>query len=810
MISRTVFPKIVQMISIASRRYFYLTLVIGGCLSSSVHSTEVNPLPVQPVVFKGIDTSRLMGSPDPLPLEPERAFPRLRFDRPVQVTYAGDGSGRLFVVEQAGLIHVFPNRPDVDHTTIFLDIRDVVSRDHNEEGLLGLAFHPRFKENGEFFVYYSTRPRASIVSRFRVSREDPNRADRSSEEILMHIPQPFGNHNGGSIEFGPDGYLYIGLGDGGSANDPFGAGQDLKTLLGKILRIDVDHRDPGLAYAIPKDNPFAGRSDGTRGEIWAYGLRNVWRLAFDRVTGDLYAGDVGQNRYEEVDLIVRGGNYGWKIREGFHPFEPSAPQTGDVLIDPLVEYFRHEGMSVTGGRVYRGRRLPEFYGAYFYGDYVTGNVWILRLDENKRVIENRKVARTGLNISSFGEDAEGELYFTAFDGYVYRFRKRSGDLSAIAAAFPRKLSETGLFTDPTSLVPSEGLLPYDVNVPLWSDGAMKQRFLALPRGQSVTFSEKGHWQFPEGTVLVKTFFLPASATAASRSPREISAAELADPRQWRRLETRLLVRSPEGWQGYTYVWNDAQTDAELLDGAKTVEVSAATPTGRETFSWYFPSRSDCMACHTPAAGFVLGLNTRQLNRPVIPGSYSYSSVKATSESVSSSNEADHGKMEALVEGRERPNQIALWRALGVFANPPQGAPESWDAYPDWFTASTAKAGQRQELVRAYLDANCAMCHVPDGIVNRPDFRYHTPLEKAQLIGVNPGQGQVGPQGSKIVRPGNPEASELWHRLRLRGPRQMPPLATNRTDERAVSLVEQWIRDLQESRQLTPAIPSRRR
>ncbi|MGB9688508.1 PQQ-dependent sugar dehydrogenase [Thermogutta sp.] len=596
--------------------------------------------------------------------------------------------------------------------------------------------------------------------------------------------------------------------DGGTANDPFGAGQDLKTLLGKILRIDVDHRDPGLAYAIPKDNPFAGRNDGSRGEIWAYGLRNVWRLAFDRVTGDLFAGDVGQNRYEEVDLIVRGGNYGWKIREGFHPFDPTAPQTGDVLIDPLVEYFRHEGMSVTGGRVYRGQRIPEFYGAYFYGDYVTGNVWILRLDENKQVIENRKVARTGLNISSFGEDAAGELYFTAFDGYVYRFRKRSGNLSAIAAAFPRKLSETGLFADAADLVPSEGLLPYDVNVPLWSDGAMKQRFLALPRGQSVTFSEKGQWQFPEGTVLVKTFFLPASAMAAGQSPRTVSAAELANPRQWRRLETRLLVRTPEGWQGYTYVWNDAQTDAELLDGAKTAEVLAVTPTGREKFSWYFPSRSDCMACHTPAAGFVLGLNTRQLNRPVVPG-FSFS-LNANNENAPSSKGTEREKLATHSESGASLNQIALWRAMGIFTEQPQGDPESWEAYLDWFTVSPATAEQRQELVRAYLDANCAMCHVPDGIVNRPDFRYHTPLERAQLIGVNPGQGQVGPQGSKIVRPGSPEASELWHRLRLRGPRQMPPLASNRADERAVSLVEQWIRDLQKTWQPPAVSPSRRR
>ncbi len=774
-------------------------LTLSGCLGAA----EPGSAGGSPGRFLAADTHRVLGSPDPLPLEPERAFPRLRFERPLELTYAGDGSNRVFVVEQRGLIHVFPNRRDVDRTSVFLDIRDVVSRDDNEEGLLGLAFHPRYKDNGEFFVYYSTRPRASIVSRFRVSPSDPNRADRRTEEILMRILQPFGNHNGGSIEFGPDGYLYIGLGDGGAANDPFGNGQNLKTLLGKILRIDVDRRDPGLAYAIPKDNPFAGRRDGSRGEIWAFGLRNVWRLAFDRATGDLWAGDVGQNRYEEIDLIVRGGNYGWKLREGFHPFEPNAPRTGDVLIDPLVEYFRHEGLSVTGGRVYRGKRLPEFYGAYFYGDYVTGNVWTLRLDSQKRVADNRKVARTGLNISAFGEDASGELYFTAFDGSVYQFRRRPGDLAAMAAAFPRRLSQTGMFRDTAGLLPAEGLLPYDVNVPLWSDGAMKQRYLALPRAASVRFNPDGAWQFPQGTVLVKTFFLPATAEAAGRAPRTISAAELADPRQWRRLETRLLVHAPEGWQGYTYVWNDAQTDAELLEGAKTVEVPVPSAGGQQKFAWYFPSRSDCMACHTPAAGFVLGLNTRQLNRPAVGGPGAWRG--ASGPAAGSRKQGATQEVAAAGDPTKFPNQIVLWRELGVFSNPPAGADDSWEAYPDWFTTPATTAATRQRLVRAYLDANCAMCHVPGGIVGRPDFRFQTPLERAQLIGANPGQGGIGPANSKVVRPGDPEGSELWHRLRTRGPRQMPPLASNHPDDQAVALVRQWILDLQ-----PPARPTRSR
>jgi glucose/arabinose dehydrogenase len=356
-------------------------------------------------------------------LEAERVFPKLRFERPLEFTYAPDGSQRVFVVEQHGVIHVFENRNDVEKTTVFLDIHEVVSREGNEEGLLGLAFHPKYPDNGEFFVYYSTKPRASVISRFRVSKDDPARAVRESEEELMRIEQPYSNHNGGSMKFGPDGYLYIGLGDGGAGGDPHGHGQNLGTLLGSMLRIDVDHKDPGKAYAIPNDNPFV-RRPGARGEIWAYGLRNVWRLSFDRKTGDLWVGDVGQDRYEEVDRIVRGGNYGWKLREGLHPFDPQARQTGSKLIDPLAEYGRSEGASVTGGVVYRGARLPEYEGAYFYGDFVSGNVWILRFD-GRKVTENRKVASTGLPISAFGEDAQGELYFTAFDGHLYQFRQRT-------------------------------------------------------------------------------------------------------------------------------------------------------------------------------------------------------------------------------------------------------------------------------------------------------------------------------------------------------------------------------------------------
>ena len=311
----------------------------------------------------------------------------------------------------------------------FLDIRDRVqySDKQNEEGFLGLAFHPKYKENGEFYVYYTAKPtkanpHTSVISRFKVSKDDPNRADPQSEEVLLTIDQPYWNHNGGTIVFGPDGYLYIGLGDGGFRDDPHGNGQSLKTLLGKILRIDVDHKDAGLKYAVPKDNPFAGQGDKVRGEIWAYGIRNVWRIAFDRKTGELWAGDVGQDTWEEIDIIVRGGNYGWNLREGKHKFGPKGSEPRPDLIEPIWEYNHSIGKSITGGNVYRGKQVPELQGKYLYADYVTGQVWALTYDPAKKeVTANQTIQEKGLPILSFGEDDQGETYFMTQNGALYTF-----------------------------------------------------------------------------------------------------------------------------------------------------------------------------------------------------------------------------------------------------------------------------------------------------------------------------------------------------------------------------------------------------
>ncbi len=373
----------------------------------------------------------------PLPVSAERAFPNLTFERPIVVTHAGDGSDRLFVAEQDGIVKVIPNDQECEEATVFLDINErcVYADNQNEEGLLGMAFHPKFKQNGQFFLHYTSNesPHLSVVSRFTVSKDNPNQADEKSEEILMRIPQPFWNHNGGTIEFGPDGFLYIALGDGGNANDPQGNGQNLTTLLGSILRIDVDHRDGDLAYAIPKDNPFIKTEVpvGPRGqtakacpEIYAYGVRNIWRLSFDSKTGDLWAADVGQNLWEEINIIQKGGNYGWNVREAKHWFRPDGKDVDRKdLIDPVFEYHHDIGKSITGGTVYRGTRVPELVGKYVYGDYVSGRLWALDYDVKAgKVKANYSLTGENLPMLSFGTDQSGDVYFTTPFGSLYRFR----------------------------------------------------------------------------------------------------------------------------------------------------------------------------------------------------------------------------------------------------------------------------------------------------------------------------------------------------------------------------------------------------
>ncbi|MGB5819423.1 MAG: PQQ-dependent sugar dehydrogenase [Saonia sp.] len=359
--------------------------------------------------------------PDPSSLVLVNAFPELRFGRPLDLQSPDDGTDRIFVVEQRGIVRVFPNVADVARSTVFLDIDDAVSNEADEQGLLGMAFHPDFATNGFFYVCYNPSTNLSVVSRFQVSSTDSNVADGTSELILLEIPQPFTNHNGGQLAFGPDGFLYIASGDGGSGGDPQGNAQNRANLLGAVLRIDVDRTENGLNYAIPTDNPFVDDVN-VRGEIFAYGLRNPWRMSFDIQTGLLWSGDVGQDRLEEINILESGNNYGWNILEGTECFESdNCDQTGLTL--PVFEYNQDQGdVSITGGYVYRGSLVPELQGRYIYGDFISGRIWALTTNTDPT---NTLLIDTDLGIASFGTDTNNELYICSFDGSIYRFEQPS-------------------------------------------------------------------------------------------------------------------------------------------------------------------------------------------------------------------------------------------------------------------------------------------------------------------------------------------------------------------------------------------------
>jgi len=374
------------------------------------------------------------------------AYPALKFERPLWMEEAPDGSKRIIVIEQPGKIWLLPQDRSGTERKLFLDISNRKPLAQNEEGLLAFAFHPQFKANGKLYLYYTQQsPKRNVISEVQVSKTDPNKANLATERVLMEIEQPYWNHDGSTIIFGPDGYLYISTGDGGAGGDPHNVGQSGHHLLGKILRIDVNSPTGRLQYGIPKDNPFVGKDkegklkddpfdtkpEGVRPEIWAYGLRNVWRMSFDRETGDLWAGDVGQDKWEEVNLITKGGNYGWSLREGFHPYKEQ--RSRGTPFDPVLEYPHKAelaaeckfpehgiGISITGGYVYRGKKIPALRGVYIYADYQMGTIWGLRY-ENGQVTRHGELAKPSAlrPVASFAEDGDGEIYMLSFDGKIY-------------------------------------------------------------------------------------------------------------------------------------------------------------------------------------------------------------------------------------------------------------------------------------------------------------------------------------------------------------------------------------------------------
>ena len=663
----------------------------------------------------------------------EPAFPAFEFKRPVLITGAGDGSGRLFVVEQEGVIWTFDGTiASPGKKSVFLDISDQVSREGNEEGLLGLAFHPDFEANGRFFVHYSSsvHDKHGVLSSYRCSTEDESVADPDSESILLEVEQPWRNHNGGAIVFGPDGYLYMALGDGGAGGDPKGNGQDLSTLLGSILRIDVE----GDGYSIPGDNPFVDVPEA-RPEIWAFGLRNVWRFSFDRATGKLWAGDVGQDKAEEVSIIERGGNYGWNSFEAFESYSDEPLSRGEH-VEPIATYGRREGISITGGVVYRGERFPELEGAYLYADYVTGNMWSIREKDGEYV--NTLARRTRTSISSFGEDDNGEVFVTSFDGRLYRIVP--SDIPAgLFDDWPKKLSDTGIYASTKDKTLASNVIPYAVAAPFWSDGADKARYIQLPEGGTLTYTEEGAWDVPVGSTLVKEFFVEGK-----RRPSY--------------LETRLSRRTEKGWAAATYVWTSTGRDARLaVDGKDAKFRSEKLGDERGRAVWHAPSAAQCNSCHVPSQGYALGLSTAQLNHQV-----------------------------------DGSPQISALAEQGVVQ-----LPQDFDASSALsFVDPHGEAADLETRARVWLDVNCAMCHQPEGKGNASiDLRYGTLLFATGLIDAEPTQGSLGITDARIVAPGDPDRSLLLHRIQTLGEGRMPNVGSHRVDERGVELIRSWVEGL---------------
>jgi uncharacterized repeat protein (TIGR03806 family) len=662
---------------------------------------------------------------------------------------------RIYVVQQRGLIRSFENRPDVGNgdVSILADLSSLVHQSGFEQGLLGMAFDPGFWTNGYFYVNY-TAPAGNCdigvsctrVVRYETAGSPPALAGGDGNPtLLLEFAQDFGNHNGGMLAFGPDGMLYVSIGDGGSANDPNDRAEDITNILGSIARIDPHAPAPH----VPADNPFVGVSvEGVPAAeaIFHYGLRNPWRITFDRVTGDLWIGDVGQNAYEEVDFVENGTpgglNFGWDACEGNHdnPSEPGLCNTGDpTLTFPVIEYAQGGGGgSVTGGYVYRGSRVPSLYGVYLYADYITDTTYAW-----DRVNAPVSLGSLVPDPTSFGEDQNGELYVVSGNGNIYWFDELAPGSGG--GPPPSLLSQTGLFTDVENLVPAPGLLEYEVNTRLWSDRAVKRRWLALPAGQTIGFAPTGPWSYPVGTAFVKHFELPVA------------------PGTDLRIETRVLLRQTTGWVGYTYRWNDAEDDAELLLEALDEDFDVSLPGVDPLQTWHYPGPSECLGCHTSAGGRVLGGRTRQLNR-----SFDY---------------AAHG---AGIE-----QQLVAWSCRGLLDESISDA----SAYEAFVAVDDEPAGFHART-RSYLASNCAFCHqpfapAPGGL----DLRFDTPVDEMSLLGVAPSEGDLGVLGALRVDVGDHANSVLWLRVDSSDPALRMAAGTRIRHDVAADLLADWI-DLQ--------------
>ena len=711
------------------------------------------------------------------------AFPNLKFTNSVGLTHV-PGTDQLCVWEREGRIWTFQNQWDTTDKKLVLDISDQC-QGWDDSGLLGVAFHPGFATNHFVFVWYTwvkpgtvvgsptTRPNPVLPDTYhdRLSRftlDDNGVAIPGSETVFVDLTDQTVWHHGGGMFFHPgNGFLYWTDGDNSVGDND----QIInKSMYSGVFRIDVDcqggtvsHAPPrqplnGVTahYYIPNDNPFVGQSNVLE-EFFCLGLRSPHRMTYDPGSGRIFIGDVGESSREEIDVIEPGEsalNFQWNRCEGTLGTMVE-PYIG-ISRGPVLDYPHSDGRAVIGGYVYRGKEFAaDLGGKYIFGDNVMRIVWALdetTTPKTKIVLcvmpkgdgPNSGTDYTGL--SSFGTDADGELYFcqmSSIGGRIYRLAR--GGPPPPKQTLPKLLSQTGVFADLPALQPAAGLLPYSVNSPLWSDGAVKSRWVALATNAVVGFASSGRWSFPAGTVFVKHFSLPVDDT---------------DPKVLRRLETRLLVRDASGAvYGASYKWRADNSDADLVNAGFTEDVAVKTATGSRVQKWFYPGRQDCLTCHTSISGGVLGVNTRQLN-----GDFVYPATGI------------------------RDNQLRVWSHLALFDKPV--ADKNLPLLPRLVNVTNTLANLNTR-VRSYLDANCSHCHQPGGAGAFFDARFDTPLAKQNLIN-GPVQNPLGIAGAKVIMPGDTNKSLLFHRVSMLGQNQMPPIAKNVIDDQAVAVIAKWI------------------
>lgn len=672
----------------------------------------------------------------------QRVFESLSFEQPLAMLQASGDDTKWYVVQKGGTVRVVASTGGASPAVG--DFLTVAVNASGEGGLLGMAFHPEWASNRQVFLSFTEgSPMVSVVARYTMSADGMS-ANAATRVDVIGVPQPAGldNHKGGQIAFGPDGYLYYGLGDGGGGGDPFDTAQDTTDLLGSILRLDVDGAAP---YAVPSDNPFplgavCDRRPHTSAanvcpEIYAWGFRNPWRFSFDSANGELWVGDVGQGMLEEIVRVQNGGNYGWDCREGTAAFNSPAATCSAAtgLIGPVHEYGRALGYSVTGGYVYRGTAIPALAGSYVFGDYGSGRIWRLAPTGDGSFSAEQLFDFANNALASFAQGIDGELYVVDLAaGALYRI-VAAGGASPPGAPVATLLSATGCVSPPSPSQPASGLIPYEPAAAFWSDNAEKERWLAIPNGTAIERGSDGDFSFPPGSVLMKHFRLNGQL-----------------------VETRLLMRHPDGeWAGYSYEWNASRSDATLVQAGKTTTIGAQ--------SWIFPSGNDCLTCHTAAAGFALGAESAQLNH-----ASTYASTGRTA------------------------NQLRTLDAIALFRTP-LGDPALQPQLPDPFDSSAPLA----QRARAYLHTNCAHCHRSGGPTpSSMDLRYGTLLSGTNACGVQPQAGDLGlGAAARIIAPGSAASSVLVARMMRRDANGMPPLASSVVDAQGVALLQQWVDSL---------------